>query len=579
MSTPFQSTGPHIHSQSSIARTMWTIVLAMLPVTTAAVVFFGPKALYPIFGSALFSVLLEYLFKHDGFSTKTPLGDGSAFVAGMILGLSLAPGAAWWIPPLGAFILIAIGKQAFGGIGNNIFNPALVSRAVLLLGWPRYITGWVTPFDGTTTATPLEGFEASYTQLFLGNIPGSLGETSALAILLGAAYLTYKGLINWKVPVSVIAGGVAAALLFGLNPIHTVLAGSLLFGAVFMATDMVTSPTGKTSHIVFGFGCGFLTVFIRRFTHLPEGVTYAFLLMNGSAYLIDRIGADPIFGQVQERVRRVWNTGEVLGAAVLIALVVAIVYRASDWVDVRFSDGHMTAAVRTIYPQANRIIAMESYDNAVARYRVYHDRTLIGLFASLDANGYGGTIPIWVGLDPDENITAVRIGPNQESPTLGSAIRRMDFLTRFEGARPAGRENLPDDIAAITGATISSRAVIRAVERILAAGDPETAKQAAGAGAPLPTVADGTYSGSGRGYQGPIAVSVQVVGGRVDNIEVTSHSDTVGIGTRAMDAIKTSIIQNQSLGVDAVTGATGSSQGIIQAVRNALENAPAQEEP
>ncbi len=577
MSTPYDSTGPHIHSQRSIARTMWTIVLAMLPVTLAAVFFFGPQALYPIVGSALFSVFFEYLFTRQRFSPK-PLGDGSAFVAGMILGLSLAPGSAWWIPPLGAFILIVIGKQAFGGIGNNIFNPALVARGILLLGWPRYITGWVTPFDGITSATPLEGFEATYTQLYLGHIPGSLGETSAIAILLGAAFLIYKGLINWKVPVSVLVGGVVAALLFGLDPIRTTLAGSLLFGAVFMATDMVTSPTGKTAHIVFGFGCGFLTVFIRRFTRLPEGVTYAFLLMNGCAYLMDRVGADPIFGQVQERVRRIWNTGGIIGASVLIALIAAIVYHASDWVDQRFSDGHLTAAVRTIYPQANRIIAMESYDDAVARYRVYENRSLLGLFATVDANGYGGTIPIWVGLDPEETITAVRIGPNQESPTLGTAIRRMDFLAHFEGTQPADRESLPDEVDAITGATISSRAVIRSVESILAAGDPETAAQVTPAGAPLPEAADGTYSGSGRGYQGSIEVSVQVVGGRVDAIEVTSHSDTVGSGTRAMDTMIQNIISNQSLGIDAVTGATGSSQGIIQAVRNALENAPAQEE-
>jgi RnfABCDGE-type electron transport complex D subunit len=569
----FSTTGPHIHSNDSINKTMWTIVLAMLPATVAACIFFGLQSLYPIFGTALFATLIEWPLAPGRYSAKQPLGDGSAFVAGMILGLSLSPGAAWWIPPLGAFIMIVLGKQVFGGIGNNIFNPALVARAVLLLSWPRYITGWVTPFDGVTTATPLEGFETGLWSLFIGSVPGSLGETSVIALLIGALFLMWRGLINWKVPVSVLVGAIVAALLFGLDPVFTILSGSLMFGAVFMATDMVTSPTGKTAHIVFGFGCGFLTVFIRRFTHLPEGLTFAFLLMNGLAYLIDRIGADPIFGQVEERKRRFWRIVSLVGTAAIIAVAAGVSRSGHNALAPRFADATLRAAVQASYPTANRVIDLTSYDASVQRYRVYHDRALLGHFARTTVKGYGGDMDIAVTLTHEDVITGVALVRHQESPTLGSNIAAPSFLAHFTGFQPGNREKIPENIAALTGATVSSRALLSAVEQVLAAADPETARRA-GPAVALPRVDDGTYRGSARGYQGNISVSVSVQGGAVSAIEVTSHNETVGIGTRAMETIIDNIIQTQSLGVDAVSGATGSSRGILAAVKAAIEASP-----
>ncbi len=560
MPEAFNTTGPHIHSRDSVSKTMWTIVAAMLPATLAACILFGVGALYPILGTALFCVLFEWPF-----TRRQPLGDGSAFVAGMILGLSLAPRSPWWIPPLGALILVTLGKQVFGGIGNNIFNPALAARAVLLLSWPRPLATWTVPFDGITGATPLEGAAATHWELFLGTVPGSLGETSALAILLGGAFLVARGLVNWRVPAAVIVGALAAALLFGVDPLFTVLAGSLLFGAVFMATDMVTSPTGKTTHVVFGFGCGFLTVFIRTFTIYPEGVTFAFLIMNGLAYLMDRIGADPIFGQVQQRSRRRMNLAASLGGVCILAVAAGLTTFVRDAAGTRFTGASLARAVRHAFPAADRLVDAPSYDAAVARYRVYADRRLLGYFAEATVNGYGGPMQVHIAQQPDGALAAVRIAAHRESPTVGSRILTRDFLDRFTGLLPDARQALPDTVDTITGATVSSRAVMTAVERALGAD-----LRPPPAGGALPPLADGTYRGSGRGYQGPIEVVVTVQGGRLAAIEAARHSESPGIGTRAIESLIREMLGAQSLDIDAVTGATGTSRGLVGAVSDAL---------
>jgi len=561
----FNTTGPHIHSRDTVSRTMWTIVAAMIPATLAACILFGIGALYPIVGTALFCVLFEWPFTRRRFSRRQPLGDGSAFVAGMILGLSLAPQAPWWIPPLGALILVTLGKQVFGGIGNNIFNPALVARAVLLLSWPRPLSTWTVPFDGVTGATPLEGAASGYWDLFLGTVPGSLGETSAIAILLGGAFLVARGLVNWKVPAAVVVGALTAALLFGIDPLFTVLAGSLLFGAVFMATDMVTSPTGKTSHIVFGFGCGFLTVFIRTFTIYPEGVTFAFLIMNGIAYLMDRIGADPIFGQVHQRNRRLLNLAASCGAIIVLAAAAGLTTVGREAAGMRFTGTTLARAVRHDFPEADRVVDASSYDDAVHHYRVYAGRRMLGRFADVTVNGYGGPLQVFLALQADGTVTNVRIGAHRESPTLGSRILARDFLDRFTGLRPDARQDIPDRVEAITGATVSARAVMTAVERAL--GADQRPPPAEGA---LPPLEDGAYSGSARGYMGPIEVAVTVQAGRLAAIDVIRHAESPGIGTRALETLIDRVIEAQSLGVDAVSGATGTSSGLIGAISDAL---------
>lgn len=215
------------------------------------------------------------------------------------------------IRPSASFIAIAFGKQVFGGVGYNIFNPALIGRAFLLAAWPGKATAWTAPIswetwaqslslnpntwiiDGVSTATPLallklQNETTPLAHLLFGTIPGSLGETSAIAILIGGAYLLYKGTITWHQPFSFIGTAFVLALLLGQDPLFHVFAGGLLFGAFFMATDVVTTPVTKLGRILFGVGCGVLTLVIRVFGGFPEGVCYAILLMNAVTPLIDR---------------------------------------------------------------------------------------------------------------------------------------------------------------------------------------------------------------------------------------------------------------------------------------------------
>lgn len=573
MSLDYDATGPHIHSRDSIPRTMWTIVIALFPALGMAVWLFGPYALYLSVATAVASALIELPFARNQFSLRRPLGDGSAFVAGLILGLSLAPTSQWWVPILGAAILVLIGKQVFGGLGNNVFNPALVARGILLLSWPNQLTSWLSPLDGTTSATPLSGLSTDYLALFLGTVPGSLGETSVIALLLGGAFLMMRGLITWRVPFSVLAGAVAAAVIFGVDPLFTVLSGSLMFAAIFMATDMVTSPTGKTSHIVYGVGCGFLTVVIRVFTTYPAGVTFAFLIMNGIAYLMDRLGADPIFGQVEKRNRRVAHAAIALGGIIGMALLLGAGFTLDSFLSRRFIEMETSSSAQSLFPGADRMIEEETRDPHVSWYGVYAGENLQGYFAAVTVTGYGGPLRVEARLDADEAIQAVRIGHHVESPTIGSWIRAGVFLSQFNNYTADTREEISDDVRSISGATISSRAVKRAVESILAARVEPEESPADDVRERLPALTDGTYEGSGRGYMGEITVEVTVEGGRVAAIRVVDHRETPTIGPPAKEDLSQRVLEQQSLSVDTVSGATGSSEGFLSAVADALSAA------
>ncbi len=236
-------------------------------------------------------------------SDEVTVVDGSAVVTGLLLALTLPPGVPWWLPVAGSSVGLILGKHVFGGLGHNIFNPALVGRAFLLAAWPAHMTTWSTPVswsgaaaDAVTTATPLaaqklSGAAAPLADLFLGTVAGSLGETSGLGILIGAAYLFYKKTITWHIPCSYLGTVLVAALLLGQDPVFHLLAGGLLFGAFFMATDVVTSPTTKPGRLVFGCMAGLLTILIRRYGGYPEWVCYAILIMNSLTPLIDKYTA------------------------------------------------------------------------------------------------------------------------------------------------------------------------------------------------------------------------------------------------------------------------------------------------
>ncbi len=317
---------PHIKSEETTARIMWSVNLALLPATLMGVYFFGPLAALTVALSIVSAVIFEYLYQR---ALKKPIAtnDGSAFLTGLLLGLNLPPVVPFYIPIIGSFVAVVITKQLFGGLGYNVFNPALIGRAFLLISFPKLMTVWKEPtaafvqIDAKTTATPLgilkeEGLGKLievfgdtanlYTQLFVGHRAGSIGETSAIAILIGAAFLIYRGYISWHIPVSFLGSAAIIAWIFGAkgalfagDPIIHLISGGMLIGAFFMATDYVTCPAVKTGQLIFGAGCGILTMIIRLKGGYPEGVMFAILIMNCFAPLIDRGFKTRVFGQLK----------------------------------------------------------------------------------------------------------------------------------------------------------------------------------------------------------------------------------------------------------------------------------------
>jgi len=291
------SPGPHLRGKHSVSKIMYIVVLALMFPTAAGVYFFGYYALSVIAVSVAAAVLTEYGVKK--LRKRAFVMDGSAVVTGLLLALILPPTIPLWMAAVGSVFSIAIVKEAFGGLGHNIFNPALGGRAFMAACFSVKMTTWVSPTgfgaDAVTTATPLsssfvwEGGKLSlYKDLFLGNIGGSIGETSALLILVGGILLLALGIISWRIPVAYIGTVALLTLALGQDAIFHVLAGGLMLGVFFMATDYVTSPITTRGKIIFGIGAGILTVVIRRFGGLPEGVCYSILFMNAITPLIDR---------------------------------------------------------------------------------------------------------------------------------------------------------------------------------------------------------------------------------------------------------------------------------------------------
>ena len=307
------SSAPHVESKDSIPKIMYTVVLALIPAMISAVIFFGVRALLLIATCVASCVITEYIFQK---ARKKPitLNDWSAVITGILLALVLPPGLSLLSAALGGVVAIAIGKQVFGGLGFNIFNPALVGRAFLQINFPVAMTTWVDPFhyaaspDAVSAATPLglvkTGQFTAFWKLFLGNVGGSLGEASALAVLLGGGWLLYKKYIEWRIPVAYLGTVFIAGSVFWIvdsskypNPAFHLVAGGLMLGAFFMATDMVTSPVTPTGCWIFGVGAGLLVVIIRLLGGAPEGVMFSILLMNSVTPLINRYTRPKVFGQ------------------------------------------------------------------------------------------------------------------------------------------------------------------------------------------------------------------------------------------------------------------------------------------
>jgi electron transport complex protein RnfD len=304
------TSAPHIRDKVTTTSIMRDVIIALTPALIGSIFIFGIRALIVVLVSVVSSVLAEVV-GNLLFHKKPSLNDLSASVTGLLLAMTLPPSSPWWMVVVGAFSGILLGKIIFGGIGSNPFNPALVGRAVLMVSWPTQMTTWIKPFsafnqplDVITTATPLNvvklqgyaqllsefGTKANlYKALFLGTIGGSLGETSALLLLIGGIYLIARKVIDWKIPVIYIATVFVLSPLFGRDPLFSILAGGLFLGAFFMATDYSSSPITPLGKVYYAIFIGFLTVLIRQFGSYPEGVMFSILLGNAIVPYFDKI--------------------------------------------------------------------------------------------------------------------------------------------------------------------------------------------------------------------------------------------------------------------------------------------------
>jgi len=313
------SVSPHLKDNVNITKIMHAVNISLIPAVIASIYLFGLKSFIVILISVISCLIFE-LFSQIVFKRKITIYDGSAIVTGILLAFNLPPTIPWWMVIVGAFFAIFIVKQLFGGLGYNIFNPALAARAALLACFPVQMTTWTMPVrylfnadaiaaatsDVAATASPLAIVKMklatplpSYLDMFLGNIPGSLGETCKLALLIGALFLLLLRVINLRIPLSYILTVFVMSFLFGRDPFFEILAGGLILGAFFMATDMVTAPTSKAGEIVFGIGCGLIASLIRRFGGFPEGVCYSILLMNCVVPLLEKYIRPRKFGAIR----------------------------------------------------------------------------------------------------------------------------------------------------------------------------------------------------------------------------------------------------------------------------------------
>lgn len=306
------SGSPHLHTGDSVKARMWGVVVALIPALAFSIYAFGLGSFVVILTSVIGCVMTEFLIQKYMIGGKITIGNGSAVITGLLLAMNLPSNLPLWIVLIGCVVAIGLGKFAFGGLGQNIFNPAILGRVFLLISFPQQMTTWPLPFvnrmnyaDATTGATILGKIKMNelspenidLMETFIGNMGGSLGEISAIALLLGGMFLLLRGIISWHIPVSIIASVSVFSWIAGINPLVSVLSGGVLLGAIFMATDYVTSPMTHKGMVLYGIMIGIITMIIRLWGAYPEGVSFAILIMNGFTPLINKYMHPRRFGE------------------------------------------------------------------------------------------------------------------------------------------------------------------------------------------------------------------------------------------------------------------------------------------
>ena len=311
------SASPHVHSDRTSKKLMYDVVIALIPAFLVSLYVFGIGALIVTAVAVISCILFEFLIQKYLLKAAVTINDGSALLTGILLAFNLPSNLPIWMIIVGSLVAIGVAKMSFGGLGKNIFNPALLGRAFLQASFPVAMTTWTYPqtdkfasIDAVTAATPLGMFKfekvlTGYYDLLIGNIGGSLGETSALAVLIGGVFLLVRKYADWRIPLSYMGTVLIITGIFWLaapqdyaDPVFHLLSGGLMLGAFFMATDMVTSPITPRGSYIFGIGAGVILVVIRLFGGVPEGVMYSILLMNAFTPIINRKTRPKIFGEV-----------------------------------------------------------------------------------------------------------------------------------------------------------------------------------------------------------------------------------------------------------------------------------------
>lgn len=513
------SSPPHIQSRRSTEKAIRLVTIALLPSFIYSSLIFGTKALLVVLVTVSSSLLFEFIIQHLS-KSKTTISDGSAGLTGLLLALTLPPGVPLWLPIIGSAFSIIVIKQLFGGIGNNIFNPALAGRAFLSICFPAIIyTAWIKPATGTlsgidtiTSSTPLMVLKnlghygssekvlnllnqkKTLMTLFWGNSGGSIGETSSFLLIISGLFLLFVKIIDYRIVVCYLASFIILGLILqpNVNILFHLFSGGLLLGAFFMATDWVTTPITRMGRWLFGAGCGILTLLIRLYTKNPEGVCFAILLMNLLTPFIDRftklerysaksnrfnerskMDKKFFFSNISLKDFNLLKKGNKLKefflsvfAYLFAALIILHIFQLKP---VIAKNKTKFEGFRTILPAENFLsIIPDTLWKAIDSMK-----DLKGIVFKCFPQGYGGIIPITVGVDVTGRITGVFVGGEDEgfneTEGLGSLVRDTNFTNQFIG-KTLSQINLREDggeIDAITGATISSRAVCVGIKEAL----------------------------------------------------------------------------------------------------------------
>lgn len=522
---------PQAGQPSTTADMMTDVLVALLPSLAMAVFFFGPRVLALTAVSAGSCVLFEYGYRRLTGQSNT-IRDLSACVTGVLLALSLPAASAYWVPVLGGAFAIILVKQFYGGLGKNFMNPALAGR-MLLATFPMLMTNWSQPLDrlplwgvdAVSSATPMSYLHAgslppnTLSQLLLGQQGGCLGEVSSFMLLLGGCYLILRRVISPRIPLSYLGTAALLALLFpkGEGGALTwmaaqLLSGGLLLGAFFLATDPTTSPVTPRGQIMFGIGCGALTMLLRYHSSYPEGVGWAILTMNCCVWLLDRAGIPRRFGAgrfavlrdctnrarqslseirfvkphlrlplpkggkmpCEEHLDQIWAQVKALGwfggVVLAVILVISGIHRATDLDSVRAEALARQELLAQVMPQA-AFSSETPYHAAGAlgiRAGYSQDNELVGYCVEVQSQGFSGIITMEVGVNLNGQVTGVAVTDHKETAKVGTEAMTPSALSRYIGRSGTIRTSGSNSVDAVAGATATSQAITAGVNRALA---------------------------------------------------------------------------------------------------------------